>query len=166
MTWSSLCQKKHFVIGLSLPCLEFNTKHHILDNQKHMDNLSSSYQKNENLSWNCFYFWKSNLRLRPLLCSPVTLSIEAFFLTDVAKQNGTILIILVNVSFWDAPLIMVMAMIMMMDKGSMQSPKWCPGACTIPEYSLLCHILLSFSFEAVIIYELFFWLVWSNPANF
>ena len=50
-------------------------------------------------------------------------------------------------------------MMMVMVKGSMQSAKWCPGACTIPIYSLLCHILLSFSLEAVIIYELLFLLV-------
>ena len=50
-------------------------------------------------------------------------------------------------------------MMMVMVKRSTQSAKWCPGACTFLEYSLLCHVLLSFSFEAVIIDELLFLLV-------
>ena len=50
-------------------------------------------------------------------------------------------------------------MMMVMFKCSMQSTKWRPGASTIPIYSLLCHVLLSFSFEAVIIDELPFLLV-------
>ena len=50
-------------------------------------------------------------------------------------------------------------MMMVMVKRSMHSAKWYPGASTIPKYSLLCHILLSLSSEAVIIYELVFLLV-------